>query len=60
MPGDGSYQLLPGVLHAYTVSAAELGAYAQPVPEPSSWLLMFGGLLAVTGLARRRSKNKAQ
>jgi len=55
VPMDGSYQLLPGVLHAYTVSGAELGAYAQPVPEPSTWLLMFGGLAAVVGLARRRS-----
>ena len=57
VPGDGSYQLLPGVLHAYTVSAAELGAYAQPVPEPSSWLLMFGGLAVVAGMARRRKAN---
>ena len=33
VPGDGSYRLLPGVLHAYTVTAAELGAFQAPVPE---------------------------
>ena len=36
VPGDGSYRLLPGVLHAYTVSAAELGNYTAPVPEPGT------------------------
>lgn len=56
VPQDGSYRLLPGVLHAYTISEAELGNYTAPVPEPSSWVLMAGGLLALGGLARRRSQ----
>ena len=37
VPGDGSYRLLPGVLHAYTVTVAELGAFQAPVPEPTTW-----------------------
>jgi hypothetical protein len=55
VPGDGSYRLLPGVLHAYTVSAAELGSYTAPVPEPGTWALMLGGLLAVGAVSRRRA-----
>lgn len=55
LPSDGSYKLLPGVLHAYTIDAAELGNYVSAVPEPSSWALMLGGLLAVGSLARRRA-----
>ncbi|MEJ6007635.1 esterase-like activity of phytase family protein [Paucibacter sp. AS339] len=54
LPSDGSYKLLPGVLHAYTIDAAELGNYVTAVPEPGTWALMLGGLLAVGGLARRR------
>ncbi|HBH80192.1 MAG TPA: hypothetical protein DDY39_10230, partial [Nitrospira sp.] len=30
LPNDGSYKLLPGVLHAYKVSAADLGAFIRP------------------------------
>ena len=48
-------QLLPGVLHAYTVSATELGSYTAPVPEPGSWALMAGGLLGLAALSRRRA-----
>ena len=54
VPQDGSYRLLPGVLHAYTISETELGGYTAPVPEPGSWALMVGGLLALGGLARSR------
>lgn len=59
VPTDGSYKLLPGVLHAYTVSAAELGDYVQAVPEPGTLLLTFGALAAMAGMARRRSTDKA-
>lgn len=41
---SSSYQLLPGVLHAYTVTSAELGNYITPVPEPTTGALMLGGL----------------
>jgi hypothetical protein len=30
LPNDGSYKLLPGVLHAYKVSAADLGTFIRP------------------------------
>jgi hypothetical protein len=55
VPGNGSYQLLPGVLHAYTVSAAELGAFQAPVPEPTTWGLMGAGLLGMAAYRRRRA-----
>ena len=45
------YQLLPGVLHAYT---ATVDGYVTPVPEPQAYLLMLTGLLAVGAAARRR------
>ena len=54
VPTDGSYQLLPGVLHAYTISSAELGAYAAPVPEPGTWAMLLAGLAALGGAARHR------
>ncbi len=52
---NSSLRLLPGVLHAYTVSAAELGSYTAPVPEPGTWALMAGGLLGLVALSRRRA-----
>lgn len=55
VPSNGSYQLLPGVLHAYTVSAAELGAFQAPVPEPTTWGLMGAGLLGMAIYRRRRA-----
>lgn len=55
VPQDGSYQLLPGVLHAYTISPSELGNYVQPVPEPGTWALMAGGVLALGAWRRRRA-----
>src|SRR5262245_39624975 len=33
LPADGSYTLLPGVLHAYKVSKADLGDYVRPIPH---------------------------
>lgn len=54
VPGDGSYRLLPGVLHSYKVSAAELAAYTAPIPEPESWAMLMAGLGLVGFAARRR------
>lgn len=49
------YKLLPGVLHAYKVSAADLGNYAAPVPVPAAvWLFGSGAL----GLLRLTAKRK--
>jgi hypothetical protein len=45
------YELLPGVLHAYT---ARIDGYTAPVPEPQTYALMLAGLGAVGWLARRR------
>lgn len=53
---SASYHLLPGVLHAYTISASELGTYTAPVPEPTTWALMLGGLAALGACARRRTR----
>jgi hypothetical protein len=49
------YALLPGVLHAYKVSAADLAAYVKPVPEPETLVLMLAGfgLLGLTVVRRR-------
>jgi len=33
LPSDGSYTLLPGVLHAYKVPRADLGDYVRPIPH---------------------------
>lgn len=49
------YQLLPGVLHAYKASAADLGNYTAPVPEPETLGLLLAGLGVVSVAARRRS-----
>jgi len=48
-----AHQLLPGVLHAYKMSAADLGGYVAPVPVPAAvWL--FGSALAGLGVINRR------
>ncbi len=54
VPGDGSYRLLPGVLHSYKVSAGELAGYTAPVPEPENWAMLMAGLGLVGFAARRR------
>lgn len=54
LPTTGDYQLLPGVLHAYKLSANELGAYTPAVPEPGTWALTFAGLAALGAIGRRQ------
>lgn len=49
LPDDLS--LLPGVLHAYKVSAADLGLYVKPVPLPPALALLVPGAAL---LLRRR------
>ena len=46
-----AYALLPGVLHAYT---ANVDGYTAPLPEPQTWALVLGGLVAAGALSRRR------
>ena len=53
VPLDGSYKLLPGVLHSYKVAAADLANYTAPVPEPESWAMLMAGL-GLIGFATRR------
>ena len=49
------FALIPGVLHAYKASAADLGGYTAPVPEPATYALMLTGLAGVLVLSRRRA-----
>ncbi|MDT4291119.1 esterase-like activity of phytase family protein [Methylomonas sp. MO1] len=48
------YQLLPGVLHAYKVSATDLSGYVAPVPVPAAAWLFGTGLIGALGLGRKR------
>jgi hypothetical protein len=50
----GDYKLLPGVLHAYKVAAADLAGYTAPIPEPESWAMLLSGLGLLGFIARRR------
>jgi len=51
------YELIPGVLHAYRATAADLVGYAAPIPEPEIYALMLAGLGLFGFLARRRGRN---
>lgn len=51
------YALIPGVLHAYKVSAADLGGYIAPVPEPETCALMLAGLGIVGWMSKRKTKS---
>jgi hypothetical protein len=50
------YQLLPGVLHAYV---GDLTGYVAPIPEPSTYALLGGGLGLLGWAASRRRKSRA-
>jgi len=54
--GDG-FSLIPGVLHAYKASAADLVGYAAPIPEPQTYALLVAGfgLIGWQALRRRRA-----
>ncbi len=51
---SAQYSLLPGVLHAYKVSAADLGNYVAPVPLPPALVMMLPGLALLAARKRRR------
>jgi hypothetical protein len=59
VPVDGSYQLLPGVLHAYKASAEDLAGYTPPLPEPATSTMMFTALGLLGFVVRRRKSNAA-
>ncbi len=50
------YTLIPGVLHAYKVSATDLAGYIAPVPEPETYAMLLVGLGLVGFVARRRQR----
>jgi hypothetical protein len=46
--------LLPGVLHAYKASSADLAGYVAPVPVPAAVWLFGSALAGVIGFGKRR------
>jgi hypothetical protein len=50
------FSLIPGVLQAYKVSAADLATYAAPVPEPETVALLGAGLGLLGWTACRRQR----
>jgi hypothetical protein len=53
--GNG-FVLIPGVLHAYKATSADLVGYAAPVPEPETYALLLAGLGLIGWHAQRRHR----
>jgi hypothetical protein len=53
--GNG-FVLIPGVLHAYKATSADLVGYAAPVPEPETYALLLAGLGLIGWHAHRRHR----
>ncbi len=52
--GSGGYTSIVWDGSGYTFTSVTSSSFGAPVPEPSSMLLLGGGLLAVAGAVRRR------
>ena len=53
------YALIPGVLHAYKASPADLANYAAPVPEPETYAMLLAGLGLLGFMSRLRKPGKS-
>jgi len=54
----GDYVLMPGVLHAYFVPAADLSGYVRPIPEPGSAVLLLAAGLSGIGVTLSQGRSR--